>query len=109
MVVRIRFDRGLRVKRTQRKNKHVALAAATLLSPAKVAALALGCWRLAADLRITARFAISDGLFSHWQVWVGIAGIFHVVAMALNRYGGSEPMLPNSEQKQPETILDSVF
>jgi len=109
MVVRIRFERGLRVKTTQRKNQHVALAAATLLSPIKLASLALGCWRLAADLGVAGRFAISDGLFSHWQVWMGVTGIVQLTAMVLNRYGHSEPLLRNSEQKPPETILDSGF
>ncbi len=44
-----------------------------LLSPASVVALALAFWRLGADLNWTGEFAISSGLFSHWQVWMALA------------------------------------
>src|SRR5690242_18195252 len=46
---------------------------AALLTPAAVIALALGLWRLAADLDWTETFPISNGLFSHWLVWIAIA------------------------------------
>jgi len=44
-----------------------------LLSPASVIALILAFWRLGADLNWTGEFAISRGLFSHWQVWMALA------------------------------------
>jgi hypothetical protein len=47
--------------------------AAALLSPASAVALALAFWRLGADLGWTAQFAISSGLFSHWQVWMALS------------------------------------
>jgi hypothetical protein len=46
---------------------------AALLSPASVVALVLAFWRLGADLGWTGQFAISAGLFSHWQVWMALA------------------------------------
>lgn len=46
---------------------------AALLSPASVIALILAFWRLGADLNWTGEFAISTGLFSHWQVWMALA------------------------------------
>src|SRR5271157_1810947 len=46
---------------------------AVLLPPFSVIALILAFWRLGADLGWTAQFAISAGLFSHWQVWMALA------------------------------------
>ena len=109
MILRIRLQGGPRIQRNKRKNQHVALAVATLLNPAAVTACALALWRLAADFGTARQFAIPSGLFSHWQVWLGIVGILKLLAMLLNRYGHSEPVLQNSEQKISETILDSGF
>lgn len=33
------------------------------------------------------QFAIADGLFSHWQVWVAMAAILQFGATLLIRYG----------------------
>ena len=114
MTVRIRLRYGPRLARKNRKNQHVALALATLLSPAAVTAWALALWRLAADLGIAGQFAISTGLFSHWQVWTAIGGLLKFAAILLNRYGNAEPVLQktalrNSEPKPSETILNSGF
>src|SRR5205085_8784128 len=109
MIVRIRLQCGPRIQRHKRKNQHVALAVATLLNPVAVTACALAVWRLAADLGTARQFAIPNGLFSHWQVWVGIVAGLKLAAMLLNRYGNSEPVLRNSEQKTRETLLDSGF
>ena len=49
----------------------------------------LALWRIAADLNWTNSFAISSGLFSHWQVWLGAAVALQVCSRALNRYGKS--------------------
>jgi hypothetical protein len=35
------------------------------------------------------QFAIDDGLFSHWQVWVAMAAILQLGATLLIRYGRS--------------------
>ena len=56
---------------------------AALLMPASVVALALGLWRLAADLEWTETFPISNGLFSHWLVWIAIAGALAFSASSL--------------------------
>ena len=58
-----------------------------LLAPAAVMALALGCWRIAADLSWASSFAIPSGLFSHWQVWLGAAAVLQLCSRILNRYG----------------------
>src|SRR5580700_2561291 len=96
MVVKIRFSSGARVRQKRRKNQHIALAAASLLTPAAVMACALAFWRLAADLNVTGQFPIPDGLFSHWQVWLTLGVSLQFCAPLLNRYGKPEAMLPES-------------
>lgn len=87
MVVRIRFKRGPQVVKGQRKNQRIALAVASLLTPVAAMASALALWRVAADLDWTSRFAISSGVFSHWQFWLAVAALIQTCAHLLNRYG----------------------
>ena len=96
MVVRIQLSSGARVRQKRRKNQHVALAMASLLTPAAVMACVLTLWRLAADLSVTGQFPISDGLFSHWQVWLAVGATLQFSAIVLNRYGKAEPVLPEA-------------
>ncbi len=90
MIVRIRFGRGSHIEHKPRKNRRAALAMASLLVPVAVMTCVLGLWRLAADLKITGDFAIVDGLFSHWQVWIASAIVLAFLVRLLNRYGRSE-------------------
>lgn len=90
MVVRIRLQRGPTVRAKKRKNRHVALASAGLLTPAALTAFVLSMWRLGADLGITRSFAIETGILSHWQVWLAISVVIQFVAVVLNRYGTAE-------------------
>ncbi|MBI3684144.1 MAG: hypothetical protein HY235_27540 [Acidobacteria bacterium] len=87
MRVRIRFQEGPQVRRTAGKNRHLAAAAAALLTPAAVAAAVLGVWRICADIGLAREFAIPQGIFSHWQVWLALAGLLQLGAFLLNRYG----------------------
>ena len=87
MVVRVRLRTGRRVSRKPGKNRHVALAFAALLWPGVLTSYVLGVWRLAADLGMAGGFGIENGLFSHWQTWLALAGALNVVAIVLNRYG----------------------
>jgi hypothetical protein len=89
MVVRIRFRKGPKVSRKRRKNQRIALAVAALLPPAALCAGVLGLWRIASDLNWAGSFAITNGIFSHWQVWLGAAVFLQLCARALNRYGKS--------------------
>jgi TRAP-type C4-dicarboxylate transport system permease small subunit len=86
MVIRIRFGKGPKIGVRRRKNRRAALMLSALLTPAAAMALALACWRIAADLNWTSSFAIPSGLFSHWQAWLGAAVLLQVVARVLNRY-----------------------
>lgn len=87
MNVRIRLGRGVPMQRRKGKNRHVALALAGLLAPASVMAFILAIWRIAADMSATTKFAIDEGPFSHWHVWIVIAVVLAVAAVRLNRYG----------------------
>jgi len=60
---------------------------ASLLTPAAFTASVLALWRIAADMSWTGSFAISNGIFSHWQVWMGVAAVLQFAAHMLNRYG----------------------
>ncbi len=44
-----------------------------LLKPVAVIALVLGIWRFGTDIGWTEDFVISNGLFSHWQIWIALA------------------------------------
>ena len=87
MVVRIRFGKSPKLSRKRQENRRLALLLAALLPPSALAAAVLALWRIAADLNWTNSFAISSGIFSHWQVWLGAAVALQVCARALNRYG----------------------
>ena len=42
---------------------------AAFMTPVALTAASMALWRIGADLGWTGAFAISNGLFSHWQVW----------------------------------------
>ena len=86
MIVRIRLGRGRQVSRKPRRNRRFAAGLAGLLTPAAVLAAAIALWGIAADLNWTGSFAISQGFFSHWQVWLGTAAALQTCAQLLNRY-----------------------
>lgn len=87
MKVTIRLRLGPTFGRSLARNRQLACVVASLLTPAALMALALGIWRLGSDLSLTGEFAISRGLFSHWQVWIAMAGLLQTCASVLNRYG----------------------
>ena len=89
MVVRIRFGKSAKLGRKRQKDKRVALVLAALLPPSALAAAILAIWRIAADLNWTNSFAITSGIFSHWQVWLAAAIALQMGARALTRYGKS--------------------
>jgi len=44
-----------------------------LINPLALIALVLGLWRLTSDIGWTGSFLVSEGIFSHWQVWIVVA------------------------------------
>jgi hypothetical protein len=109
MVVRIRLSSETRVRQKRRKNQHVALAMAALLTPAAVMACVLACWRLAADLNATGQFPIPNGLFSHWQIWLALAASLQFCATVLNRYGKPHVILPKSVDEPERKLANSRY
>jgi hypothetical protein len=109
MIVRIQLSSGARVRQKRRKNQHVALALASLLTPAAVMACVLALWRLAADLSVTGQFPITDGLFSHWQVWLTVAATLQFSAIVLNRYGKAEAILPDTVDSADRKLASSRY
>jgi hypothetical protein len=89
MVVRIRFSNRAKPGNKRQTDKRLALLLAALLPPSALAAGILAIWRIAADLNLSNSFAISTGIFSHWQVWLGAAVALQLCARALSRYGKS--------------------
>jgi hypothetical protein len=69
--------------KTIRASEETADLLVALLSPASVIALVLGLWRVTADLQWTESFLISQGFFSHWQVWIVLAIALKLGASAL--------------------------
>ena len=87
MKVRIRAGSRMDFARYRSKPRKFALLLAALMTPASVAAYALGCWRIGSDLDIAGKFVISKGLFSHWQVWIALGGVIQATGFTLGRYG----------------------
>ncbi len=86
MVVRIRFGRGPVVTRRKGKNSRMATLAASLLTMASISCASLGLWRIGGDLDWAGGFVFSDGLLSHWQVWIGAAAAIQYMSWRLSRY-----------------------
>jgi hypothetical protein len=89
MVVRIRFRRGRKFAGRRRTTRRLAIAIGALLPPLAFTAGVLAAWRIAADLKLAGSFAIANGLFSHWQIWMAAAVLLGMCARLLNRYGRS--------------------
>lgn len=70
-------------------------------------AYVLAGWRLLADLNVTGQFPITEGLFSHWQVWAATAAVLHICAILLNRYGKATPVIPNIDEAERKLITVS--
>ena len=85
------------------------MALASLLIPAAVMAYVLAGWRVAADLNMTGQFPITEGLFSHWQVWGAAAAVVNMVAIALNRYGKARPVIQRPIEEPERKLANSRF
>jgi len=56
-----------------------------LLSPVALIAAVMAFWRFGADAGWTDTFVLSDGLMSHWQVWLAMAIGIQWISMRLDR------------------------
>ena len=87
MIVKIRFPQGRRLQHRRGTNRELSAAFGALLVPASLMAYSLGFWRLASDMGLAGQFDIT-GIFSHWQVWIGLGVILHTAG------DHSEPVRP---------------
>jgi len=85
MIVKIRFPQGRRLKYRRGIHREVSAALGALLVPASLMAYSLGFWRLASDIGLAGQFGIT-GVFSHWQLWIGLGVFLHAAAISLNRH-----------------------
>jgi hypothetical protein len=85
MVVRIRLRFGQEAAAGNLSRQSLVVAAASLMTPLSLMAWALGIWRLAAGMKWTGEFAITEGIFSHWQVWFAVAILVQFAAFLLSR------------------------
>ncbi len=84
MVVRIRWQ--LPPLRRSARSGRVALLAASLLTPSALIAFSMSFWIIASDLRWTGDFFMTSGLFSHWQIWLGLAAVLLLLSRLLDHY-----------------------
>jgi hypothetical protein len=102
MILRIRLRRGRPIQRKAGKNRHVALALGSLLTPVALMAYVLGLWRVASDMGIAGEFGIT-GVFSHWQIWISAGVLIHAAGISLTRYGRGGEML------DPRALVPHLF
>jgi hypothetical protein len=85
MIVKVRFPQGSPLQHPRGANRALSAAFGALLVPASLMAYSLGFWRLASDIGLAGQFGIT-GVFSHWQLWIGLGVILHAGSIMLNRY-----------------------
>lgn len=66
-------------------SRDAAQALFALLTPVAVIALVFGMWRFGTDIGWTEDFVISNGLFSHWQIWIALAIALQALGSMLSR------------------------
>lgn len=86
MVVRVRFGRRPAFSRSGARNSRIATVAASLMTLMAISLVSLGLWRIGADLEWAGAFVISQGLLSHWQVWLAAAAVLQYAAWRLKKY-----------------------
>jgi hypothetical protein len=72
---------------TQNFSRQLANVLVALLTPAALVALALGIWRVCADLGWAGVFVITGGFFSHWQVWIALSIALKLLSSTLIAWG----------------------
>ena len=85
MTVRIRLR--LKAKTPGKSNRQLAMTLSRWMPPLSALASVLAFWRLGADIDRNLGFGISQGLLSHWQVWLATGLLLHVAGPMLARYG----------------------
>ncbi|MBV8706362.1 MAG: hypothetical protein JO182_15675 [Acidobacteriaceae bacterium] len=87
MIVRIRWSTP---KRSTVLKYQIALAVGSLLAPLALGAFTVSFWGFAAEFGWANGFFVTAGVFSHWQVWLALAGMCLLLARLLSGYGSNE-------------------
>jgi hypothetical protein len=72
---------------TQGFSRQLADILVALLTPSAVIALVMALWRVAADLGWAGAFLITDGFFSHWQVWIALSIGLKLISSTMIAWG----------------------
>ncbi len=86
MRVRIRIKLGA-IRTDLDTGARLVMRLRRCLGPASALSLAMVLWKLAYELDWTDRFAITEGVFSHWQVWMALALALQILESSLARFG----------------------
>lgn len=78
MVVRIRISRGPRVQ-------EVFAGAAGLLTLVAVMCFIMSAWKLMADMGLAGGFVFTQGVLSHWQVWLAAGIATQLISFRITR------------------------
>ena len=106
MLIKVRIPRGAAGKRKLGKHAPVASGFAGLITLLAVSCLMLALWRLTSDLGWTGEFVISEGLLSHWQVWMALTIAFAVIGVRLARYSAGSGLAFATVADQPELDVE---
>ena len=87
MVVRVRIKLGAIRSESSTLTAPKAARIRRWLNPVSGVAFALAAWQLAYDLNWTGGFALSGGVFSHWQFWMALAVVLQVLDTMISRRG----------------------
>ena len=79
MQVRIRMKGGVRPSLSRQADRSAAALVSGLCRPVMLICYTMAGWRLLYELRLGHRFAIDDGIWSHWQVWGACAVLIHLL------------------------------
>jgi hypothetical protein len=72
---------------TQGFSRQLADVLVALLTPSAVIALVMALWRVSADLGWAGAFLVTDGFFSHWQVWIALSIGLKLISSTMIAWG----------------------
>ena len=85
---------------TKMSQAAAAAMSVLLLTPAAMIAMVFGFWRLGEDLGWTTSFLVSQGLFSHWVVWMALSVGLKKTATIATRGAQTESVANSHDQER---------
>ncbi len=107
MIVRVRFGRGRLVTGRKGKNGKAARLLASFLTLVSLSFAIFGFWGLCEDMGFAGDFVFSDGILSHWQVWMAAAAAVQYGCWRLTRYSKQSDDEPD-ENPAPDGTDDDA-